>query len=217
MSMLHAETPRPATLRDPGAKPADQPACIVELEVRPSAGPAWLGEFGYGEAAGAEAGHGYSHGPSQNQIQSQSQSQSYGPVGSQGHGGGLSPGSATLTVRLAAESVRFDGPQLLFVSGDDVVRSVPRADVASLTWRAPEPKRRLPNTRYPNAGALWTETERDQLTAEVLGDLSWLEISRRHGRSVTAVRREAVKARLVDELGRRLDPPPARPEAALES
>jgi hypothetical protein len=195
MSMLHLESPRPTALRDPGAKPADAPSCVVELEVRPSAGPAWLGEFGYGEASGAEAGHGYSH----------------------GHHQALSPGSATLTVRLAAESVRFDGPQLLFLSGDDVVRSVPRADVASLTWRAPEPRKRPPNTRHPNAGALWTEEEREQLTAEVLGDLSWLEISRRHGRSVTAVRREAVKARLVDELGRRLDPPPARPNALEES
>ena len=198
MSMLNLESPRPATLRDPGAggaKPADPPTCVVELEVRPSAGPAWLGELGPGEASGAQAGHGYSHGQHQ----------------------ALGPGSATLTVRLAAESVRFDGPQLLFLAGDDIVRSVPRADVASLTWRAPEPKKRPPNTRHPNAGAMWTEAEREQLTAEVLGDLSWLEISRRHGRSVTAVRREAVKARLVDELGRRLDPPPARLDALGES
>jgi hypothetical protein len=193
MSMLHLESPRPAPLYDSGAKPADQPSCVVELEVRPAAGPAWLGEFGYGEASGAETGPG------------------------RGKHQALGAGSATLTVRLAAESVRFDGPQLLFLSGDDVVRSVPRADVASLTWRAPEPRRRSPNTRHPNAGALWTEPEREQLTAEVLGDLSWLEISRRHGRSVTAVRREAVKARLVDELGRRLDPPPARPDALEES
>ncbi|HEY3866893.1 MAG TPA: hypothetical protein VGM10_01010 [Actinocrinis sp.] len=209
MSMLHLESPRPAPVRDPAAKPADQPACIVELEVRPSAGPAWLGEFGYGEASGAEAGYGQ-----QQPLPGYGHQQA--PPG-QGQRQALGPGSATLTVRLAAESVRFDGPQLLFLSGDDVVRSVPRADVASLTWRAPEPRRRPPNSRHPNAGALWTEPEREQLTAEVLGDLSWLEISRRHGRSVTAVRREAVKARLVDELGRRLDPPAARPVSPEES
>jgi hypothetical protein len=61
---------------------------------------------------------------------------------------------------------------------------------------------------------VWTEEERARLTAEVLGDLSWIEISHRHERSISAVRREAVRMRLVDELGRRLDEQP-EPGAAL--
>src|SRR5581483_1686239 len=67
---------------------------------------------------------------------------------------------------------------------------------------------------HRNAGVVWTEEERARLTAEVLGDLSWIEISHRHERSISAVRREAVRMRLVDELGRRLDEQP-EPGAAL--
>ena len=127
--------------------------------------------------------------------------------------GWLGSGAEPVTVSLVAETVRFDGAQLHFVTGNTVVRSVPRAEVTALTWRGSPPRGRGSGP-YRNAGVLWTEEERARLTAEVLGDLSWIEISHRHERSISAVRREAVRMRLVDELGRRLDAQP-EPGAAL--
>lgn len=125
--------------------------------------------------------------------------------------GWLGAGGGPLTVALAAETVRFDGAELQFLTGESVVRTVPRADVVSLTWRPSAPRGRPKSPAHRNAGALWLDTEREQLRAEVLGDLSWTEISHRHERTVTAVRREAVRLRLVDELGRRLDLPVPAP------
>lgn len=128
--------------------------------------------------------------------------------------GWLGSGGEPVTVSLTAETVRFDGSQLHFVTGNTVVRTVPQSEVAALTWRGSPPRGRAPGP-YPNAGVIWTEEERARLTAEVLGDLSWIEIGHRHGRSISAVRREAVRLRLVDEIGRRLDmPAPATPLTA---
>lgn len=127
--------------------------------------------------------------------------------------GWLGSGAEPVTVSLIAETVRFEGAHLHFVTGNTVVRSVPRAEVTALTWRGSPPRGRGSGP-YRNAGVVWTEEERARLTAEVLGDLSWIEISHRHERSISAVRREAVRMRLVDELGRRLDEQP-EPGAAL--
>lgn len=127
--------------------------------------------------------------------------------------GWLGSGAEPVTVSLIAETVRFEGTHLHFVTGNTVVRSVPRAEVTALTWRGSPPRGRGSGP-YRNAGVVWTEEERARLTAEVLGDLSWIEISHRHERSISAVRREAVRMRLVDELGRRLDEQP-EPGAAL--
>lgn len=129
--------------------------------------------------------------------------------------GWLGSGGEPVTVSLTAETVRFDGSQLHFVTGNTVVRTVPQSEVAALTWRGSPPRGRAPGP-YRNAGLIWTEEERARLTAEVLGDLSWIEISHKHERSVSAVRREAVRMRLVDEIGRRLDLPPS-PLAATTS
>ena len=122
--------------------------------------------------------------------------------------GWLGSGAEPVTVSLTAETVRFVGPELHFVTGNTVVRSVPRSEVTALTWRGSPPRGRG-NGPHRNSGVIWSEEERARLTAEVLGDLSWIEISHRHERSVSAVRREAVRMRLVDEIGRRLDEPPA--------
>jgi hypothetical protein len=119
--------------------------------------------------------------------------------------GWLGSGAAPVTVSLTAETVRLDGTSLHFLTGDTVVRTVPREDVAAMTWKGHPPRRRPLGFR--NVGALWTDEERERLVTEVLSDLSWTEISKRHERSVSAVRREAVRLRLVDELGRRLDVP----------
>jgi hypothetical protein len=100
-----------------------------------------------------------------------------------------------VTVSFCAEAVRFEGDELCFLTGGSVVRTVPRSEVAALSWRAAargrpgEPK---------NAGRPWTDEEREQLTAEVHGELSWAEIGRRHERSVIAVRMEAQKLGLAE-------------------
>jgi hypothetical protein len=127
--------------------------------------------------------------------------------------GWLGSGAEPVTVSLTAETVRFVGAELHFITGNTVVRSVPRSEVTALTWRGSPPRTRG-NGLYRNSGVIWTEEERARLTAEVLGDLSWIEISHRHERSISAVRREAVRMRLVDEIGRRLDEPPV-PLSAL--
>jgi hypothetical protein len=128
--------------------------------------------------------------------------------------GWLGSGAEPVTVSLTAETVRFEGDRLHFVIGGAIVRTVPRGEVAALTWRGSPPRGRAPGP-HRNAGAVWSEQERARLTAEVLGDLSWIEISHRHERTVSAVRREAVRMRLVDELGRRLDEPAAHSAAAI--
>jgi hypothetical protein len=102
---------------------------------------------------------------------------------------------APVTVSFPAESVRFEGDELCFLTGGNVVRTVPRNEVAALSWRAAvrgrpgEPR---------NAGQPWTEEEREQLTAEVHADLTWAEIGRRHERSVAAVKLEAEKLELIE-------------------
>jgi len=100
-----------------------------------------------------------------------------------------------VTVSFVAEGVRFEGEELCFLTNGSVVRTVPRNEVAALSWRGGV--RGKPANAH-NAGLPWTDEERDQLTAEVHGALSWAEIGRRHERSSTAVRMEAVKMGLAE-------------------
>lgn len=100
-----------------------------------------------------------------------------------------------VTVSFVAEAVRFEGEELCFLTNGSVVRTVPRREVAALSWRGGVRGR---PTDPRNAGLPWTDEERDQLTAEVHGELSWAEIGRRHERSSSAVRMEAVKLGLVE-------------------
>jgi hypothetical protein len=100
-----------------------------------------------------------------------------------------------VTVSFPAEAVRFEGEELCFVTGGDVVRTVPRNEVAALYWRGTA---RSKPAGPRNAGAAWTDEEREQLTAEVHGDISWAEIGRRHERSVAGVRLEAEKLGLIE-------------------
>lgn len=103
---------------------------------------------------------------------------------------------APVTVSFPAEAVRFEGEELCFLTGGTVVRTVPRSEVVALSWRSPVRGR----TGEPrNAGASWTEEEREQLNAEVHSSLSWAEIGRRHERTVAAVRLEAVKLGLIEQ------------------
>src|SRR5258708_5650705 len=84
--------------------------------------------------------------------------------------GWLGSGAEPVTVSLTAETVRFVGPELHFVTGNTVVRSVPRSEVTALTWRGSPPRGRG-NGPHRNSGVIWSEEERARLTAEVLGDL----------------------------------------------
>ncbi|HEV2640098.1 MAG TPA: hypothetical protein VGX23_33500 [Actinocrinis sp.] len=117
----------------------------------------------------------------------------------------LAAQGAPLMVSFTAEAVRFEGAQLQFVTGGAVVRTVPLNNVAAFTWRSAGPRGPQSATSPRNAGTSWSEEEREQLRAEVLGDLTWSEVGRRHERTVSAVRAEAVRQQLVDETGRRLD------------
>lgn len=107
----------------------------------------------------------------------------------------LSTEGAPVTVSFPAEAVRFEGEELCFLTDGNVVRTVPRSDVAALSWRAGA--RGRPGEPR-NAGMHWTEEERAQLTAEVHADMTWAEIGRRHERSAAAVRLEAEKLELVE-------------------
>lgn len=60
--------------------------------------------------------------------------------------GWLGTGAAPVTVSLTAETVRLDGTHLHFLTGDTVVRTVPREDVAAMTWKGHPPRRRRPAT-----------------------------------------------------------------------
>ena len=100
-----------------------------------------------------------------------------------------------VTVSFPAEAVRFEGEELYFITGGDVVRTVPRNEVAALTWR---PTVRGKPTPPRNAGAPWTDEEREQLMAEIHGGTSWAEIGRRHERTVAGVRLEAEKLGLLE-------------------
>jgi hypothetical protein len=102
---------------------------------------------------------------------------------------------APVTVSFPAEAVRFEGEELWFVTGGSVVRTVPRNEVAALTWRGAV---RARPGEPRNAGQPWTDEERDQLTAEVTEQMTWAEIGRRHERSVAAVRLEAAKLELIE-------------------
>ena len=100
-----------------------------------------------------------------------------------------------VTVSFPAEAVRFEGDELCFVTGGNIVRTVPRNEVAALSWRGGA--RGRPGEPR-NAGQSWTDEERDQLTAEVDAQLTWAEIGRRHERSVAAVKLEAAKLELIE-------------------
>jgi hypothetical protein len=102
---------------------------------------------------------------------------------------------APVTVSFPAEAVRFEGDELCFVTGGTVVRTVPRNEVAALTWR---PTVRGKPVAPRNAGAPWTDEEREQLMAEIHAGMSWAEIGRRHERSVAGVRLEAEKLGLIE-------------------
>ena len=100
-----------------------------------------------------------------------------------------------VTVSFPAEGVRFEGEELCFLTGGNVVRTVPRSEVAALSWRAAV---RARPGEPRNAGQPWTEEEREQLTAEVHADMSWAEIGRRHERSIMAVKLEAARLELIE-------------------
>ena len=100
-----------------------------------------------------------------------------------------------VTVSFPAEAVRFEGDELCFVTGGNIVRTVPRNEVAAPSWRGGA--RGRPGEPR-NAGQSWTDEERDQLTAEVDAQLTWAEIGRRHERSVAAVKLEAAKLELIE-------------------
>jgi hypothetical protein len=102
---------------------------------------------------------------------------------------------APVTVSFPAEGVRFEGEELCFLTGGSVVRTVPRNEVAALSWR---PTARTRTGEPRNAGQPWTAEEREQLTAEVHAELTWAEIGRRHERSVAAVKLEAEKLELIE-------------------
>ena len=102
---------------------------------------------------------------------------------------------APVTVSFPAEAVRFEGEELWFVTGGSVVRTVPRNEVAALSWRGAA---RARPGEPRNAGQPWTDEERDQLTAEVSEQMTWAEIGRRHERSVAAVKLEAAKLELIE-------------------
>src|ERR1700722_6959967 len=103
----------------------------------------------------------------------------------------LTPQGAPLTVSFAAEGVRFEGAELQFLAAGSVVRTVPVGNVAGLTWRTMPARGRAAGSAPRNAGMSWSEEERQELRAEVLSDLPWSEIGRRHERAVSAVRAEA--------------------------
>ena len=107
----------------------------------------------------------------------------------------LSTEGTPVTVSFSAEAVRFVGEELCFLTNGSVVRTVPRSDVAALSWRIGA--RGRPGEPR-NAGTAWSDEEREQLTAEVHGAMSWAEIARRHERSAAAVRLEAEKLELVE-------------------
>jgi len=102
---------------------------------------------------------------------------------------------APVTVSFPAEAVRFEGEELCFLTGGNVVRTVPRNEVAALSWRAAA--RGRPGEPR-NAGQSWTDEEREQLMAEVHSEVTWAEIGRRHERTVAAVRLEAAKLGLIE-------------------
>jgi hypothetical protein len=108
----------------------------------------------------------------------------------------LSEEGVPVTVSFPAEGVRFEGEVLRFLTGGNVVRTVPRNEVAALNWRA---MARGKPGEPRNAGQAWTNEERTQLTAEVHAEMTWAEIARRHERSVSGVRMEAEKLGLVEE------------------
>ena len=107
----------------------------------------------------------------------------------------LSVAGAPVTVSFPAEAVRFEGEELFFLTDGNVVRTVPRCDVAALSWRAAA--RGRPGEPR-NAGTHWTDEEREQLAAEVHAGMTWAEIGRRHERSAAAVRLEAERLELVE-------------------
>ena len=96
---------------------------------------------------------------------------------------------------LRADRVRVDGEHLEFLVGDQVVYRLDRAYFRALAWFVDRPTfgewLRSRRKQYPNSHTRWSVREDQELREEIADGWDWARIAKAHGRTVSAVKRQA--------------------------
>lgn len=101
---------------------------------------------------------------------------------------------------LRADRVTVDSEHVVFLCAGHVVFRLERCYFRAITWFVDRPSfaewlagRRA---QFPNSHTRWSGGEREQLADEVAAGWGWQRISEKHGRTITAVERQAVADKL---------------------
>ena len=96
---------------------------------------------------------------------------------------------------LRADRVSVGEEHLEFLVGGEIVYRLERRYFRSLIWFDDRPTfgewLRARSAQSPNAHTRWSDVERQRLAAEVAHGWDWARIAKGHGRTVSAVKRQA--------------------------
>lgn len=96
---------------------------------------------------------------------------------------------------LRADRVAVREEHLEFLVADEVVYRLERRYFRALAWFVDRPTfgewLRARRAQFPHSRTRWSEVERQRLAAEVAHGWDWARIAKGHGRTVSAVKRQA--------------------------
>ena len=96
---------------------------------------------------------------------------------------------------LRADRVAVDEEHLNFLLADETVFRLDRRYFRALTWFVDRPTfgewLKARRAQFPNSHHRWSTGEREQLAREIAAGWEWSRISEAHGRTVSAIQRQA--------------------------
>lgn len=103
---------------------------------------------------------------------------------------------------LRADRVAVDEGHLNFLLAGEVVFRLDRRYFRALTWFVDRPTfgewLKLRRKQYPNSHHRWSDGEVEKLRGELAAGADWQQISDRHGRTVSALKRQAAQLGLIE-------------------
>lgn len=96
---------------------------------------------------------------------------------------------------LRADRVAVDADRMMFIVDDEVAFELERRYFRSMAWFVDRPTfaewLRARRAQYPNAHTPWSDLEVETLRGEVEAGADWAQIAKAHGRTSSAVKRQA--------------------------
>ena len=96
---------------------------------------------------------------------------------------------------LRADRVAVEDEHLAFYVADEVAYRLERRYFRALTWFVDRPTfgewLKARRAQHPNSHYRWTRSESEQLREQIAAGWDWARIATNHGRTVSAVKRQA--------------------------